>query len=238
MAEFSAPSPGTEERLSFFNVMIKAYTGPSQSNFQSLARNPGASAGTAYLWVAVAAAVGSLITAVLSQIFQFNPFMRYLNDYGFGDFGFGERFAGGILNLVWTVICGVPVAAVVGVIAFAIFTGIMHLISGLLGGQGDYGKLAYIMAAVQVPFTLISSILSPIPYLACLVFLIGLYVLVLQVLALDGVYLYGIPKAILALLIPIIVICIIVACIAAGFVAIFATAFREVFDQIPSEIYP
>jgi len=164
--------------------------------------------------------------------------MRYFDDYGFGDFGFGEQVAGGFFNLIWRVVCGVPVAAVVGIIAFAIFTGIMHLISGLLGGQGEYGKLAYMMAAVQVPFTLISSILSPIPYLGCLAFLIGLYVLVLQVLALDGVYLYGIPKAILALLVPIIVICIIVACLVAGFMAIFATAFRDVFDQIPSEFYP
>jgi hypothetical protein len=238
MADFAAPTPETEERLSFFNVMIKAYTGPSQSNFQSLARNSGASAGTAYLWVAIAAAVGSLITAVLSQIFKFNPFMRYLDDYGLGDFRFGDQIAGGFFNVIWTVICGVPIAAVVGIIAFAIFTGVMHLISGLLGGQGDYGKLAYMMAAVQVPFTLVSSILSPIPYLGCLAFLIGLYVLVLQVLALDGVYLYGIPKAILALLVPIIVICIVVACLVAGFVALFATAFQSVFEQFQNGIYP
>jgi hypothetical protein len=94
------------------------------------------------------------------------------------------------------------------------------------------------MAAVQVPFTLVSSILSPIPYLGCLAFLIGLYVLVLQVLALDGVYLYGIPKAILALLVPIIVICIVVACLVAGFVALFATAFQSVFEQFQNGIYP
>lgn len=238
MADFSAPTPGTGERMSFFNVMVKAYTGPSQTNFQSLARSSGASTGTAYLWVAIAAAIGSLIGAVLSQIFKFNPLLDYLGNYGFEDYGFGAQAAGGFFNIVTTLVCGVPVAVVLAVIVFAIATGILHLISGLLGGHGEYKQLAYLLAAVQVPFSLFSAIISPIPYLGCLAALVGIYVLVLQVLALDGVYAYGIPKAILTLLVPFIVICLVVACITIASLTLLAPVFKDIFNQIQNGIYP
>jgi hypothetical protein len=83
-----------------------------------------------------------------------------------------------------------------------------------------------------VPMTLFSSIIGPIPYLGCLSFLVALYALVLQVLAIEGVYRFGIGKAVLTLLVPAILACILVACLVAGVVAFLVPVFRETFPYI------
>jgi hypothetical protein len=225
--------------MSFFNVMIKAYTGPSTANFRSLARNPGASVGMAYLWVAVAAVISAILSTIMVQIFPSNPILDYVGDYGLRDqLGFGERAVGGIIPIVTTLLCAIPISAVLGVIFFAILTGLLHLIAGLLGGKGEYGRLAFLFAALSFPISIVNSILSPIPYLGCLTFLISLYVLVLQVLAIEGVYQFGIAKAFLTWLIPFIGICLIILCLTIGVIALLGPVISEAFNEIQRGISP
>lgn len=234
MATFSSTPPAPAERLSFFNVMIKAYTSPSSATFRSLAHNPGASAGQGFLWVGIAAAISAVISAVLLQVFPRNPMLDMLGRYGYLEgFDFGERAVGGVVPFLLSVVCGAPVAAVVAIIFFAITVGLLHLVAGLLGGRGEFGNLVYMLAAVNVPFSILSSLLSPIPYLGCVTFLISLYVLVLQVLAIEGVYLFGVAKAVLTLLIPLIVLCLVVACLAAGIAALLVPVLRDSFRNLP-----
>lgn len=216
------------ERLSFFNVMLKAYTGPSTANYRRLARNPGAGAGTAYLWVAIAAMISSLISTLMFQIFPTYQFQDLIDQFGLDlgrTFEFAPRTGG--LGIITSLICGVPVAAIFGVIGFAIISGLLHLIATLLGGKGDYGRLAYLLAATSVPFSILSGLIAPIPYLGCLTFLLSLYVIVLEVLAIEGVHQFGIGKAIITLLIPMAAIFLLAMCVAALVVAILIPVIRE-----------
>jgi hypothetical protein len=226
MIDNMAPPPA--ERLSFFNVMLKAYTRPSTANFRSLARNPDASVGKAYLWIAIAAVISSIISTLVMQLFPTYRLWDALNQYG-GDFGLNIDIPpqSGGLAIITSLLCGVPLAAIFGVIGFAIVSGLLHLIAGLLGGKGDYGRLAYMLAAVSVPFSILSSLITPIPYLGCLAFLLSLYIIVLEVLAIDGVYQFGVGKAIITLLIPLIAIFLLAFCLAAGIVAILIPIIRE-----------
>lgn len=228
MTVYPTTPPAPAERLSFFQVMLKAYTGPSSANFHSLARNPGASAGTAYLWIAIAAVISSVISTLMFQIFPAYQFQDLIDQFG-GDLGrtfeLVPRSDG--LSIITSLVCGVPLAAIFGIIGFAIISGLLHLIATLLGGKGDYGRLAYLLAAVSVPFSLFSSLIAPIPYLGCLTFLLSLYIIVLEVLAIDGVHQFGVGKAIITLLIPLAAIFLLAFCLAALLVAVLIPVIRE-----------
>ncbi len=235
MTDYPAVPSASPERLSFFNVMLKAITGPSTRNFRSLARNPEASAGKAYLWVAVAAVISSIMSTLVGLIFPSNPMLDSLYRYG-GDLGMNFDFAPRadmLGSLAFSLLCGVPLAAIIAVIGFAIISGLFHLIAGMLGGKGDYGQMAFLLAAVSVPFTLITGLLSSIPYLGCIVALLSLYVFVLEVLAIDGVYQFGVGKALITLLIPLFAVFLLAACIAIGIVALLVPVLRESTLYVP-----
>jgi len=226
--------------MSFFQAMGKALTGPNTANFRALAQNPKANAGQGFLWIAIGSAISSLISGVLFTLFPNNPFLQsgplvdLMNEYGFN---VPTTIPSGpnIFSLATTLVCGIPAGVVGALIGTAILAGLIHLMAGLLGGRGDFGKIVFMLALIQVPFGFIGSILTPIPYLGCLSALIGLYALVLEVLAIDGVYKFGVAKAVLTLLIPVVVICVAVACLVAGIVAILGAALSEAFQNLPQE---
>jgi len=231
MAEISGSTP--EKSYTFFEAMIKAITSPSQATYRSLAQNPKASAGTGFLWLGGAAAVSSLISILLVQIFKFNPLLDFFNQYDGGYWAMQMR--SNVFTTIISLICAVPIGAIVAVVVFAIVVGLLHLVASLLGGSGNYGQLVYMLALISVPTTFISAILAPIPYIGCLTFLLSIYVLVLEVLAIDAVYQFGIAKAALTLLVPVILLCCLVICVVAGLATFFAAAFQETFQNFPQQ---
>lgn len=241
MANYS-PQP-TGEALPFLQASLKAITGPSVANFRRLAQNPKASLGQGLLWVAIAAAISSLISGVLFTIFPNN---LYQYRAIFEQFGQSENlpmdfFAAGaptIVSLATTLICGIPVAIVVSVLATLFMAGLYQLVAKLLGGGGDYSRLVYMLALVQAPISIITSIISPIPYLNCLGIFIGIYVIVLQVLAIESVHLFGVGKAVVTLFVPGLVLCLLIACLVAGLFAILGATLSEVFQQFPDGTIP
>ena len=230
------------EPLPFLQAMMKAVTSPKTATFRNLAQNPKASAGQGFLWVAITAAIASLVSGVLFTIFPnwdlpIREFLRSMGQYGdispMEEFFAGQRT--GIFSFAITLVCGVPLGVLGALLGLAIGAGLMHVSASLLGGRGDYGKMVYMLALVQAPVTLVNSLLVPIPYLGCLSFLIGLYFFVLVILAIEGVYQFGVGKAALAYFIPVIVVCLAVVCIAVGIIALFSISLREV---IPSLLVP
>jgi hypothetical protein len=103
--------------------------------------------------------------------------------------------------------CFVPFSAVIAVIASAIGAGLYQLIARLLGGEGDFNALYNAMAAYSAPMGLVSSLISAIPFVGgCLSALVGIYNLVLTVIAIQAINRFGIGKAIVTVLIPLIVV--------------------------------
>ena len=218
----------------FYKIWIDALTKPNESTYSSLAATPEANANKAFLWVFIASLINSLF-AVLVQ----GPLMRNMMGAFGEDPGF---FGGGFGSSIITAICGAPLGAVVSVLFFAISVGIFQWIAGMFGGKGNFGQLAYVLGAIAAPYMLISSLLTllaAIPYVGfcftAIAGLGGLYVLVLEVIAVKGVNQFGWGPAIGSVFIPGLVFGFMCAClifITAGALAALGPSIGDVFSTI------
>jgi hypothetical protein len=125
------------------------------------------------------------------------------------------------------------------VLVFALFTGVVQWLAKMFGGTGTFEQLAYVFAAITVPFSLISSVLTlfgAIPYVgACfglLGFAAGIYVIVLELMAVKGVNQLGWGQAAGALFLPGIVIFCCIGIVIAGLASYLVPVFRETIPQL------
>ncbi len=222
----ATPAPETRND-SVFQIWTRALTKPSEFTYADLAASPRAKATTAYLWMFIA----SLIQFFLSTLVQrqmLNNFQRY----GLDTSMFGNR--GGIGAILVGLVCIAPILAALSTLMFAIMTAIMQWLARMFGGTGTYDQLAYALAAIAAPLTILAGILglfSAIPYaglcFGLVGFLVGIYVLVLQLMAIKGVNHIGWGGAIGAYFIPILVIGFICACLTGASIAALVPFIRQ-----------
>ncbi len=130
-----------------------------------------------------------------------------------------------------TLICGAPIGAVIAVIFFAIFVGAVYLIARAFNGHATFDQLAYVLAAITVPVTLVSAVLSllgAIPFVGLcfglISFLLALYALVLEIVAVKAVERIDWLGAIVSVLALPILLFLCVACVfIVGFAALAPT---------------
>lgn len=215
---------------SFFQVWIDALTKPSEFTFTEIANSPNAKAMTAYLWIFV----GYLIQFFLSSLVRNPALSRILQQYGGG----GQPGSGFVGTLI-TAICGAPIFAVIATLFFAISTAIIQWIAKMFGGKGNGGQLAYAFAAILAPFSIVAgliSLLSAIPFVglcfSVIVGVAGLYILVLEIMAVKGVNQFGWGAAIGSLFLPGLAIGFLCACLIGGSIMLLGPAIRNIFQQI------
>jgi Flp pilus assembly pilin Flp len=210
--EMNTPvSPEPEGISGWFATWMQAITKPNEQTFVEIASSPNVKTSTAFLWVFI----GSLLNSFILYLAQGALISSMLSDFSDGSmFGNGAGF-----SLIGA-ICGAPVAAVISVLVFAIFTGVTQWVAKMFGGTGTFEKLAYTFAAITVPFSLISAILgllALIPYIGfCFGILtlgLAIYVLVLEIMAVKGVNQFGYGAAIGSIFIPGLVIVVICVCV-------------------------
>ena len=202
-------------------IWIKAVTRPNEQTFMELTDRPDAVSRTAFIWVFIAGTVSGIFQAILRSVYAATGTTPQLSIPGLEQYmpsGGGD--AGSIGITLITSLCLTPVIGLVSVIFFAIGTAIVQWITKLFGGVGSFDKLAYALAAITVPFTLVSSVFvlfTAIPYVgACfgiLSFGLGIYATVLQVMAVKGVNRFGWGAAIGSVFIPGLVVFIFCCCI-------------------------
>jgi len=210
---------------SFIQVWMDALTKPNEQNYADMAAAPGASAGKAYLWVFLTSLVSYFIIALV----QFAV-------VGLGGNAHGSR---DLTTSLVSLICAIPIGAGFVVLGFMIGTALVQWVAGMFKGAGTFGQLAYVFGAISAPATLVSSLLSifyAIPFLGLCLWpvsiILGLYVLVLEVIAVKGVNRFGWGEAIGSVLIPGLVLgCLVALCV---FVALLALgpAIGNVFSTI------
>jgi hypothetical protein len=205
----------------------KALTRPSEQTFVEIASSPNAKATTAYLWVFVA----SLIQIFLVALVQSQLVGTYADQYGLGD-AFGDRSS--LASILIGAICGAPIGAAVTTLVFAISVFIIQWIAKMFGGTGTADQLAYSMAAVVAPYSIISGIVSlfaAVPYVgfcfSAILVIASIYILVLEVMAVKAVNQISWGAAIGSLLIPGLVIGFICACLVGVSVAALFPILRE-----------
>lgn len=215
---------------SIFQTWMNALTKPNEQTFAEIAASPNAKASTAFLWVFV----GSLVSFFLASLVQGALMSRYLQQSGLG----GQVKSGIGASLV-SIVCGAPIAAAIGVVFFAILVGVVQFLAKAFGGRGTFDQLAYTLAAITVPFSLISGVLtllSAIPFVGlCFTivsFLAGIYVLVLEVMAVKGVNQFGWGQAVGSLLLPFVVLCCCLSVGVIGILRVLGPKINDVFNQI------
>lgn len=193
------------EQLSWSEVWISAITRPSAETFERLLQDPQATANRAYRWIFISSLIGYAIAALISFV------INSLGVTSLGIFDLGEIFGVSIFLLLC---CG-PVAAALAVLGLAVSAGITQWIAKtFFGGVGSYNELVYTFAAFLSPLGLISSLLSPIPFISFLTIFISIYGLVLGVIAVKAVNQFGWGRALVSyLIIPFIMLLVVPICI-------------------------
>ncbi len=217
---------------SFFQIWIDALTKPNEATFAELAASPNAKSSTAYLWVFV----GFLIEFFLSFLVPQRALGSMLSQYGIST---GQQVGGGLVGTVVSLICGAPILALIGTLFFAIGVALVQWIAKMFGGRGTNAQLAYAWAAFAAPFSIVAgvfSLLAAIPFVGLcfniLLFILSIYVIVLEVIAVKGVNQFGWGGALGAVFIPGLVIGFLCACIVIVSLMALGPVIGNVFSTI------
>jgi hypothetical protein len=235
------PSSGVPGPAGWLPVWIKAVTQPKEQTFVDITEHPDAQAKTAYLWVFIAGTISGIIQAIAaairmaigagSQFQQIPGLEKYLPQSTGGSGSVGVSLIGGL--------CASPVAGLLSIVFFALFVAIIQWIAKLFSGTGTYEKMLYAFAAITVPFTIVSSLLallSAIPFVGICTGVIslglGIYALVLQVMAVKAVNRFGWGQAAGSVFLPGCVVFILCACVVIGGLMLMGPMIGNVFSEI------
>ena len=234
-------APDTAAGISgWFSTWMTAVTKPSEQTYVSLAERPDAQSNSrAFTWVFLAGTAAALVSGVLQAILELAGFSS--QTLGWGDLFGGNAGQGSLVGL-GVAICTSPIAGAIATLFFAIGVGIIQWIARLFRGTGTFSQLAYTMAAISVPFSLVSSVLTPFSSIlyvnictGLLSLVLGLYGLVLEVMAVKAVNKFGWGEAIGSVLLPaILLICCAVAVIAA--IAALGVGVSSTFNSIQQSL--
>jgi hypothetical protein len=213
-------TPPTSEP--FYKIWLKALTKPSEQTFAEIATSPGANPNKAYLWMALSSVVTFFISILVVSLSG-----RYGN--------FGNSMISSVISLI----CGAPIGAAIGVLFFALFIAIIQWVAKLFKGTGSYSQLVYSAATFMAPISLITGLLSTlnlIPFIGLCFSLIGgalgIYSLVLLVMAVKGVNKFGWGEAAGSVFLPGLIIGFICACVVVGILMVLAPVIGNVFSTI------
>jgi hypothetical protein len=130
---------------------------------------------------------------------------------------------------------------VVAVVVFAILVGVVQLLARMFGGRGTFDQLAYAIAAIITPFSVVSGVLSllsaiPVPFIGLcfglLGFAAGIYVLVLEVMAVKGVNQFGWGQAIGSLLLPVLAFACCISVVVGALLSAVSPQLMDIFNSI------
>jgi hypothetical protein len=187
----------------------RVLTQPGEPVFEQEKANPNGTLQTALIWMVIAGVVAAIFGWIAGLIGASSA-AAMISSMGLPPEA--QAQLGPMLSMVTG---GAGFAAIIAVpVGFLIGTFIIHLIAKMLGGQGDYGKFAYLASTYQAPLTMASAILSIIPFLGgCLGFILIIYTYVESYFAVKTNYGLTSGKAIAAILIPLAILLILFICI-------------------------
>lgn len=182
---------------SFYRIWLAALTQPREETYQAFADDPNLTVGQAALWIGVSSLVGYGL-AFLLQFGQLAGLMRQA-----GEQAELEALGGvGVISLL----CLVPLVAVLAVAGQMIYVAILQFVASALGGAGSFRGLFVATAAYTAPVTLLTSALAAIPFVGgCLTLPLSLYALFLGALSIKSVNRFGWGPTLLTLLVPLII---------------------------------
>lgn len=219
------PSSNQFTPMNPIQTFIKALTKPNEQAYREIVNDPGASVGKGILWFAVAGFISGTISGLINWLFGTST-LSQLSQYT--DYDIPIRAGGSFLGMIGSAFSGL-FGAIIGAL---IVVGLVQLVAKMLGGIGTFQKLFYGYAAAQAPLGMVTAILGSIPFLGCLALPLGIYGIVLNVIANKAANEYDTGKAVISTLAPIIVITLFCCCIIAIVGAIGGLAFGDIFQSL------
>lgn len=187
----------------------RVLTQPGEEVFLQEKRSPNATLANAIIWMVIAGVIAGILTFIQTSIFG-NAFASMAGDLPPEMASQLGALTGGGLGL-WSIIF-TPLFFLLGVV-------LLHVVAKALGGVGEMGTIAYLLALINAPITIISAILGFIPLLGpCIGFLLSIYAFVLNFFAIKANYTLETGRAIAVLIVYILVVMVLSACIAAAVV--------------------
>lgn len=177
-------NPTEYRTYSWLEAWRLALTRPNEETFRSLADDPNGSLGRALSWIAITSAISYLITAsvqlLLSGLFTGPSLLEAL-----------EHEAGLLLSrglmIAGVYGCGLPMVVLISVVSMLFYSGVVQFTASVMGGKGTFVEMAYALAAFTAPLTLLSGVIGSIPLVNCLTIPLGIYSLLLTLLAVKSV---------------------------------------------------
>lgn len=181
---------------------------PGEEVFQQEKTAPNSTLTTALIWMVIAGVVAAIF-GFIQGLFAASSFDALMSQSGMP-----PEMAAAMQPLMSTMFGGATLASIITVpVFFLIGTLIYHLLATVLGGNGDFGKFAYLMATFQAPVIIVSSVLGIIPFLGgCIAFLVSIYAYVLSYFAIRVNYGLAQGKALAVILIPVALLLLVGVC--------------------------
>ena len=195
---------------------INVLTHPSEQTFAEEGSRPQANFTTAIIWMVITGAVTGVLgwlafnmlfgssTGMLAMIEQMDLPPETAAQMR-------EMFSSGMMSAFMG---GAGLSSIVTTpLFFLIGAGIFYLIGRMLGGQGDLGRYAYLLATFQAPLGIITALLGLVPMLGgCLGLILSIYSLVLTYFATKVGLNLSSGKAIAVIVIPVALLLLLMIC--------------------------
>jgi hypothetical protein len=197
---------------------MNVLTHPDEATFAQEQQKPNANLTTALIWIVIAGVISAIfgfIGASLALSGQGPMFAQILDQMDLPPDARAQMEAmlsGGMLTGI--VGASSVVTVIMTPIFFLIGTGILHLIARALGGTGEFGSYAYLVATFQAPLLIVRSVVSLAPFLGvCLNAIALIYGLVLLYYATKVAHNLASGRAIAVVVAPIILLLAFLGCI-------------------------
>lgn len=227
---------------SWFETWTNLLIRPGEVSMEDERAEPQASLGTAMIWVAIGAVLSGIISWIQAMIFvrsfqalggvqgilaqanlpaeQMDAINQIMNQMPAG-VPFLGRPSATFGALIWSIVGSI--------LGFLIFAAILQVVAKILGGTGNYGKYAYLLAGIWVPISVVSALIGLVPVLGgCLGALLSIYALVLAFFATKVEHKLSQGRSIIVVLSPLVIGAILACCA----VTVFASAMAAIFSSM------
>jgi len=196
---------------SWSNVLFR----PGEATFSAERQKPQATLATAILWTVIAAVVNGVLgwlslRTLLNSEDGWQQLMAVLN--------LPPEMQTQMHELINSNVMGGSslISILLAPLFFLIGAGLLYLLARLLGGNGDFGRYAYLLASFQAPITILNAVLNFIPVAGgCLAIAFSLYGFILAYFATKVEHNLSSGRALIAVLIPLILIVLLIFCVTA-----------------------
>jgi hypothetical protein len=207
---------------------VYVLTHPDEATFEQERHKPNANLTTALIWIVIAAVISTILSFVASRFYfaaQTSMMMQMFERMDLPPEARDEMAQLFSSGLMAAVMGGASVFAIILTpILFLIGVGILHLIARALGGTGDYGRYAYLLAVFQAPLNIALAVVGLVPVLGgCVAFFGWIYGLVLTYYATKVEQNLTAGRAIAVVVIPLIIGIVLFACVIIAVVGMFAS---------------